>query len=46
MHYAAVDAYRRKLCEDDLDETAVQRIAIETALTKMGYLKRVIGGWC
>ena len=42
----SVEAHRRRLCEDDVDETVAQRIAIETALTKMGYLKRVIGGWC
>ena len=41
-----VDARKRRLCDGVVDETVAQRIAIETTLTTMGYLKRVIGGWC
>lgn len=31
---------------DDVDSPLVQRLAIEQALTQLGYLRRQPGGWC
>jgi hypothetical protein len=31
---------------DNVDELLVQRLAIELALTEIGYLRQQPGGWC
>jgi hypothetical protein len=48
--HADVDDYLRRLRErprdDTIQEDLMERLAVELALAKRGYLKREIGGWC